>query len=370
MDLFTLDNTFGRDKVIDEYMSLIWTERFTKNGDMTLVIPSTPERISILAEGTFVGLLDSDVPMRLETMSIENGLITVVGKTLETFFNERVIWISTDPAVNSWDLRDTPGGLLHTIVQEMLVHGTMLDDGSLGIGGDLNEIPYLVVGDIAATDDIVSVKIPIGPVYDAMLPIAETYKLGMKVFLSRSDPFGYELTFTAYKGLDRTSDQLENNLVQFSSSLDSMTNVKELRSLASYKTVAYVFPPDWSSSPLPVFEYAPGTDMMATGFDRRILVTRATDISEDQVAPAVPGVSLTSLMIQKAKDALANNNFTKVVDGEVVPQSQFKYGTDYKLGDIIELKGLDDVAQHAQITEYIRSKDATGERAYPTVSVI
>jgi Siphovirus ReqiPepy6 Gp37-like protein len=370
MDLFTLDSTFQRDKVIDEYISLIWTERFIKNGDMNLVLPSTPERRAALAEGVFVGLLDSDVPMQIETQSTEDGLITCVGKTLDTFFNQREIWITVDPAIDTWDLRGKPGELLGYIVQEMLVSGLYVNNEALGIGGDLNAIPYLVVGDIDTTGDEISVKIPIGPVYDAIFPIAETYNIGMKVFLSRSDAFGYELTFTSYKGLDRTSDQLENNLVQFSSQLDSLSNVKELRSLAEYKTVAYVFPPDWSSSTPPVVEYAPGADPAATGFDRRILVTRATDISNDQVAPAVPGVTLLSLMTQKAKDALANNNFTKIVDGEVVPQSQYKYGTDYMLGDLIELKGQDGLPQKAQITEFIRSKDATGERAYPTVSVI
>lgn len=369
MDLFTLDSTFQRDKVVDEYMSLIWTERFTKNGDMNLVIPATPDRVNYLSQGTFLGILDSDVPMLIESQSIENGLITVVGKTLETFFNQREIWITTDPAVGTWDLRGPPGEILEAIVQQMLISG-IVNNEALGIGGDLNAIPYLVVGDIDATGDDVSVKIPVGPVYDAMLPIAETYRLGMKVFLSRTDAFGYELTFTVYRGLDRTSDQLENNLVQFSSQLDSLTNVKELRSLAGYKTVAYVFPPDWSGSTLPVVEYAPGADPAATGFDRRILVTRATDISADQVAPTVPGVTLPSLMTQKAKDALANNNFIKIVDGEVVPQSQYKYGTNYMLGDIIELEGRDGVPQHAQITEFIRSKDASGERSYPTVSVV
>src|SRR5213075_845211 len=115
--------------------------------------------------------------------------------------------------------------------------------------------------------------------------------------------------------------------------------------------------------------YAPGTDGTTTGFDRRLIIDRATDISADQVDPVVPGVTLASLLNQRAKDLLANNNFTKVVDGEVVPQSQYQYGTDYKLGDIVELKGHDNTVQKAQITEFIRSKDATGERAYPTVSV-
>lgn len=367
LDLFTLNDTFQRDKVVDEYISLIWTERYSKNGDMQLVLPATQDRMVDLAEGQFVGLLGSDEPMIIETQSIEQGIMTVVGKTLETFFNEREIWISTDPSVDTWILRSSPGAILGSIVQEMVVGGAFLSNVGLGIGALLNQIPNLIVGDIDTTDPVVSIAIPIGPMYDGMLPIAETYKLGMKVFLDRSDPFSYQLVFTVYHGVDRTSDQFDNPRIQFSSAQDSMAGVSSLTTTSGYKTAVYVFPPDWSPATAPVVQFAPGTDPAATGFNRRILVLRASDISADMVTG---GVTLTSLMTQAAKDALANNNFTKIVDGEVVPQPAYKYGIDYKLGDLIELVGPDGVPQHAMITEYIRSKDASGEKAYPTVSVV
>jgi hypothetical protein len=367
MDLFVLNETFQREVVVDEYMSLIWTERYSKNGDMQLVLPATPERKTLLSEGTFLGLLGSDEPMMIETQSIDSGMMTIVGKTLETFFNEREIWISTDPAVQNWILRSSPGAILGSIVQEMVVSGAFLSNAGLGIGATLNQIPNLTVGDIDTTDPVVSIAIPIGPMYDAMLPIAQTYNLGMKVYLDHSDAFSYGLKFTVWHGIDRTSDQFEVPTVQFSSALDSMSSTSELSSNSGYKTAAYVFPPDWSSGTAPVHAFAPGTDPAATGFDRRLLVLRASDISSDMVGG---GVTLTSLMTQAANDALANNNFTKVVDGEVVPQTQYKYGVDYNLGDFIELKGEDNVVLVANVTEYIRSKDATGERAYPTVSVI
>jgi hypothetical protein len=79
---------------------------------------------------------------------------------------------------------------------------------------------------------------------------------------------------------------------------------------------------------------------------------------------------LQAMLNQKAKDLLANNNYTKVVDGEVVPQSEFKYGTHYTLGDVIELDSGDGLVSKARITEFIRSQDNTGDKAYPTVSVI
>jgi hypothetical protein len=75
-------------------------------------------------------------------------------------------------------------------------------------------------------------------------------------------------------------------------------------------------------------------------------------------------------MVQRARNELANNNYTRMVDGEVVPQSQYEFGVDYFLGDIVELQGHKGYNQQAQITEYIRTQDESGEKAYPTVTVI
>lgn len=367
MELYTLGETFLRESVVDEYTSLIWTERYSKNGEFQLILPATQQRIIDLAEGQFVGLRDSDEPMQIQTQSIDNGLMTVNGVTVEPFFNERWILTSTDPDVNEWKLRDHPGKILGKIVEETVVSGGDYLSPGYKIGGVLNEMPYLVMGNTTASGDIVNATIPFGPMYDAMLPIAETYKIGMKVFLSRADPFGYEFTFTTWVGEDRTSTQLVNNLIRFSTGQDSLSNGKELHSIAGYKTVAYVFPPSWSPATAVQVVYAPGVDPAAVGFNRRVLVLEASDISSDEVTG---GVTLISLMQQKGKDALANNNFIKVFDGEVIPQPNYAYGTDYYLGDIIELVDQSEAPQRAMITEYIRSKDATGESAYPTVSVV
>lgn len=355
MELYLLDPTFLREDVIDEFESNIWTERFIEAGEFSLVLPATPEKILALTDKKFLSLVGSGEVMLIETLSIEEGAMTVTGKSLETFFNERIIRISSDLEVNDWTIRDTPGNIL----------GAIVDHVGVGIGDALNDIPYLVVGDLDASDPIVTRVIPNGPKYDAMLSIAQTYKLGMAVYLSRIDFFGYELTFTAFKGVDRTSTQVENDPIRFSPALDSMTDTKELSSTVGYKTVVYAFPP--SAHPgSPVVEYAPGTDPGATGFDRRVLVIHCDDITDDMIADS----SLAALMTQAAKDALANNNFTKIIDGEVVPQPGYIYGVHYKLGDVVELVGHSGVPQRAIVTEYIRSKDAEGERAYPTVSVL
>jgi hypothetical protein len=54
MNLYTLDENFLRRDVIDEFHSVIWTERYTKAGDVNLVVPYDEANRSMLTEGTFL----------------------------------------------------------------------------------------------------------------------------------------------------------------------------------------------------------------------------------------------------------------------------------------------------------------------------
>jgi hypothetical protein len=94
----------------------------------------------------------------------------------------------------------------------------------------------------------------------------------------------------------------------------------------------------------------------------------AEDVTTDVVGGSAE--NLLNLLNSRARDGLAANEFVKAVDGEIVPTSQFKYGVDYNLGDIIEVQGNMGVIQSSRITEYIRSHDLTGEKAYPTVKAL
>ena len=97
------------------------------------------------------------------------------------------------------------------------------------------------------------------------------------------------------------------------------------------------------------------------------MLVEVTGITTDSVEDTQ--AKYQALLDSKARDALANNNFVKVIDGEIIPQNEYVFGTDYGLGDLIELEDPHGTIQKARITEYIRSSDSNGFRSYPTVSV-
>ena len=213
-----------------------------------------------------------------------------------------------------------------------------------------------------------------GLVYAALREIATTYELGMQITLEDATDASYSLGFRSYRGIDRTTNQTMNSAVRFSPTMDSFTNIKELQSIAALKTLVYSFAPGLKPEKEtdPVITTVPGvstlTDSEYTGFDLRALLLFADDITTDKVG-ADPAV-LVDILNSRAYDALTTNHFIKAVDGEIVPDSQFKYGIHYNLGDLIEVQGNSEVVSTARITEYIRAQDEAGERAYPTVSMI
>lgn len=424
VDIYTLDDAFIRDKPVEGFKSAIWTERYSEAGDFQIVVPARPSVMDLLQEGTFLECSESDDIMLIDTQSIQNGLLTVSGPSLVKFLNNRVYRFSTKQwtPFEEWDgLR--PSETIGYIVYRMCVYNAIWRDylisygldpdheylsnfsvqnvhdfsppahtlsigRPIGIGGDLvlsgDSVPFTPA--IDPSDAATNMQVSSGHLYDVIERIASFYSVGIKILLDYADPDGYHLTFKTYKGRILTSEQTQYPVVRFSPNLGTLTNISELRSNAAYKNVAYCYIPnlpetigigdpavDTELNVGPGIAYLDEASRLAIDFNRRVLLVLDSQLNMDAIPKTdmpTAVAAIKNVLDMSARDALANNTFTRVVDGEVVPQGEYKYGTHYQLGDVIELQSYSGNLQKARVTEYIRSQDATGERAYPTVSVI
>jgi len=374
MEPYTLNRSFIKQNIIDGYDSIIWTERYYGDSAIELVVPATIEMFQKLAPGTFVGLDSSDEIMILETFNIENGKLKVTGISILPWLDNRFVRTSSLHEDKYWYLESgTAGWTLWAIVYYMCCQGSPYLNGTnpTGIANpQALVIPGLGLRAYDQSGPVVKVGVPYGPVYKALKEIATTYEIGMQITLDEVSDIAFTLGFRSYKGVDRTSGQTENPVVRFSPQMDSFTDIKELQSIKEMKTLVYSFAPD--NSDIKPLVTTPGVASLSgpqyTGFDLRAMMIFADDITTDMVAGN--SQSLVNILNSRALDELTNNPFIKSVDGEIVPDNQFQYGIHYNLGDVIEVEGNTGVVQSARITEYIRSQDAAGEKAYPTVSMI
>lgn len=407
MDFYTMNDQFIKQEPLDDFESIIWTERYHGDNEVTIVSEATPDMFSKLNVGdfynvaTFVGCSESNEPAMLETVEIADGRMTSTGISITEYFKNRFIRSSPFANVTEWIAQQTSAGeVIWEIVRQwctsdstFLVNPPVSDtypDPGMGVyAPEWFIIPGLRCNDRVDSGENIDFTVPFGPVYDAIKDIATGYNIGMKTTLEYARDDGYSLAFNTYKGIDRTSSQSVVPVVQFSQELDSLKNIKEIHSIKDFVTEVS----SWSSNVDPAVT-SPGSAGTDRGFTRsqtgnspQSFLLRAAmrddDITTEQLAalhdsptndgPLGPQSEDVLLGIKLQKDGdifLKQHPFVKLVDGEIVPTNEFKYGRDYFMGDIVDIVGHSGIRRKAQITEYIRSRDKTGETEYPTVSII
>jgi hypothetical protein len=359
MEVYILDDQFRRTEVVDRFESLIWTERYTAYGDFELVTHSTPPNRSLFPKGTCLALNESSRVMTVET--IENKLdpegkatLSLSGRSIESILEDRV---ATDSWGNltvnpNWKITGTPGNIARTIFN------TVCRDGLLSVA---DKIPFLegsTIGNLFYTrpepGEVITVELEHQSVYTAIKDLCEAYGLGF--YLVRVGDTS-KLRFKIFTGNDRTLYQTAFSPVVFSHELGNMENISELQSTEQFKNVAYVFAKNGVAT-----VYAPGWDAStATGFNRRVVQVKHDG---DET-----GAALTTILNQKGFDALAQARGLFAFDGEIPQRGSYRYGRDYFLGDLVELRNSDNVSSRMRVTEQIFTSDAEGDKSYPTLSV-
>lgn len=390
-----MNENFIADQVVDEFQSAIWTERYSSAGELQIILPASAYYLETLKEGTYLGLVGTNEVMEVQTASTDDGMLTVVGKSLLNFLGNRIHWPrTTDEAQPVGDYTPADdiqlGTLLADRVNKMVIDPEPFTGAvgtpwpTMNLEWDLDTIEFLQLGTVDTTGVAKRWTVPVGPLYSVIQPLAEQDALGMRLYLESADPdVGYVLRFATYRGVDHSSTNPDPDaLIRLTPNLDNLTGVKEIKSIDGYKNVVYVV----YQNEISVHYEDP--DNIPVGLKRRVMVRDAEGepIGTTQVPDFLSGsggyyggvysrtvvgpTDIVKFRDQNAKDALANNNYIKAVDGQVSQINNYQFGTDYGMGDILELEGLTGTLQKARVTEYIRAQDATGEREYPTLSVI
>lgn len=358
MEVYTLDSLLRREHVIDRFESLIWTDRYVPFGDFELVIHSTRETRGRLKEGTRLAMTDSNYVMVVETVedrTDDDGKRTlkVSGRSLELILEDRVaaaalIDTTTTP---SWIITLPPADVARKIFHDICVTGTLdvLDKIPF-----IHEGTFLPASTIPEPIDPITAELEPVTVYAAIKEICETWNLGFRLLREYDMSMLY---FDVYTGSDRTTGQTTLPAVIFTPELDNLQDTTELTTIASEKNVAYVFSPAGFQMVFP-----PDVDADVEGFERRILVVNATDITEDN-----PDV--TSALIQRGVEELSKNRKYRAFDGEINQNSQYKPGRDYNLGDLVEVRNTNGETNNMRVTEIIYVSDNEGDRSYPTLAL-
>jgi hypothetical protein len=358
-DYFTLDSTLRRDQMIEGFQSFIWTERYNVSGDFQIVTPSTSVNKALLPAGTWLGMNQSKYIMVIDTVEDKEDdtgvrLLTITGKSLENLFADRVaMGIISDTTTNpSWVLTGAPDQVMMYAFQQICVE-TILDvHDTIPFYHDGQLLPP---GNLPLPTDSITVTTSPTDLYTYMTQLASTYGIGFR--LIRDGDSG-NIYFEVYVGNDLTSDQTVLNPVIFDPNLDNLQGLDYLTSTAAVKTVAYVYAENGSA-----VVYNVNADPNAYGEGRRVLLVNSTNDAD-------AGDDLQTALEQEGLIALGQQNQVYSFDGELPSTLPYTYGVDYNLGDMIEERDESGNANQMIVTEQIFSSDNTGDRSYPTLTLL
>lgn len=359
MEVYTLDSLYRRERVIDQFESLIWTERYALAGDFKLSIHSTPESRTLLSPGTNLAINESYRMMQVETVedstdSDGKKLLTVEGRSFEKILEDRV----ARPSLNNstlqpnWYLYYPPAEVARKLFNEICVLG-ILDPGDIIPG--VIEGTIFPEGTIPEPPDTVLWEVAPMSLYQALAEVCAVYDLGFRLVRNFDTS---QLYFDVYTGSDRTTAQDDLPAVIFSPDLDNLQNTTELTTIALAKNVAFVLSPVGQE-----YVYPPDVDPDIEGFERRVLLVKADDITDTDPLDA------TARMVQRGNEELSRHRAFSAFDGEIDQTSEYKYGIHYNLGDLIEKRNVDGITMNMRVTEQIFVCDEAGERSYPTLSI-
>lgn len=359
MEVLILDRTFRAMTLLDNFESLIWTERYLGAGNFEFYTPMLKEVFDACQIGYYVWMKDSDRVMIIEdrqiTTDVDQGNYMIVsGRSLEAMLDRRIVWEQT-----------ILQGKIETVIEKLL------NDNVINPDIPARKIPnfiYKKTTDTRIQEMTVSKQFTGDNLYDAIIELCDMRDIGFKITLDDQNRFVFEL----FDGVDRSYNADENGpvgktpYVVFSPKFDNVISSNYVESIAPFKNVTLVAGEDEG---LTRRTHVVG-DTSVTGLDRRELYTDARDIQSETEDGPVAEADYIALLTERGNEKLAENKKTTAFDGQLETTGNFVYGEDFFIGDIVQFVNEYGLEARVRVTEFIRSQDLTGYNTYPTFEVI
>lgn len=377
MEAVLMNKKFERVKIIDSFKSFIWTDRFDECGDFELYMRADPTLIGLFRENPFVFFIESEHLMIIEKLKIESTVedgdwLVVSGRSLESILDRRIVWATEAVYDNS----------LQNFIHKILTNNIMFDTTTAANPRRVPNMEFVNSEDKKIVDLKVTKETDKEDLLTIITDMCQEAKIGFKMTLTRNKKFRFEL----YNGEDRSYGQTKNPYVLFSKNMDNLISSDFTKDTTGLKNFAYIlgceYPEKDEETPTYVMdEYEekqygwavvqrqqPGNysttygDNTLSGLDRRELFVDASSLNVEDIGE---GPAYTAAMQQEAKEQMKETVITMEFDGEMDYFNNYKYGVDYKVGDIVQV--IDEYGNSAKcrITEVIWSEDESGIKNYP-----
>ena len=364
MDLMTLDQYNQPYQMVENYDSLIWTERYNTIGDFQIETGDVEGFMELLPEGQMITLRESNVPMIVETHWIERKKntptkLTITGRALTSILDRRVAIEAVRGGVGEWVIvAKTPSDVAYYMVNQIVVQGLVdpadifppesfqfpTPDDYLTSTGPNRSFSIPRGNLLASVLQLIQADIPADTTTTPPTPAVVPH--GIRAV--RPDADGQAVAIQFYTGTDRYET------VYFDGTRDLLNDGSYLFSRVGSANTGYAIGPD-SGTIINISGAA------ITGLDRRVIL----------IDGSTSGATDEATIVEHAKMSLSEAHPTAAFDGSINQDlNPYVYGVDYFLGDVVKLVGDYGLTTKARVTEYIRAEDVSGHKAFPTLTTV
>lgn len=367
MELYILDKLYRRVAVLDDFMSMIWTERFQAFGDFEVKFRSNRDLRTRIRKNTLFAMSDSERVMIVNEIEDEinddgEQILTISGPSIERPILQMRVAKESFGSTDPWYMTASPIGIPRALFEHIMGETPGFD-----ISG-IDKIPLLTQRfpapsqfaiDAGVTEVIDWVQTEPVTLYTALQRACEPYDLGFRIIRDEENP---QLYFEVFTGDDLTTRQTDKSPVVFSQFMENVQNSKEYTNVSEFANVVYAYT-DAGEFAFVGRDLNLGTGHIS-GLDRKILLTRATVPNDWPDTPE-------SYLRRVGTDILNQQSHRgySIFEGEINQNNVYQYKEDYDLGDVVEFRNRDGNHTYRHVTEQIFVSDEEGERSYPTLSV-
>lgn len=361
--------------IIDAYESLIWTERYAKYGDFEINLIPTDRIIELVKLDRLVTIAESKYTMFIEQVELktnpsEGNTLIISGRSFESILTRRVIW----PVFNK-SLK-----LIDYCKELIIACFRTTSDRSVGINFKTEESQELT----EANKNVITSQHTGDNLYDVFSELFELYKIGYRFELNDVifEIIGSDGTYhkertrmidlIVYAGADRSFNQMNRPWVVFSPTFNNIGVTDDLKSTKEYATVAYIAGEEKQPSRAwTTVEVEKPEDPIL----RREIFVDARDLQssyrdEEGEEHIIPESEYTELMKTRGNERMQNYQKYHDYQASVDTTVEHVYGTDYFLGDVVQLVNEYGVETRARVVEFIRSDGPDGYTEYPTFEIV
>ena len=404
MDVLTMIPTdvdyglkYKADKVVENITSIIWTERYQDFGEFELKT-SDVERIRLLLpEYSFITLQDSRELMLVETHSIKpdsNDVLelTIKGRSLTSLLERRLTIGPKDGKELGLPKLYTDRDAALLYLWDATQNNSSYDVAQSGVF--YSKYPNLVPGSYvtdSTTKDPGTPKsqwVKLGTSWEQIKRFLELGDYGIRMIRSGSKVPSYMVSTTTaddaykgnisrtymetfvqsqwnlYHGVDRSITQSTYPVIAFNIGAEQLTDPEYLFSIKDYRTSAMMVQ-ESQPNQLDAYRWTDHPSRSASGWQRSYVLYQIEGLPSE---PENDGPY--DIIHRMAFKEIEKYPKIRLFDGDVSPLADYKYNRDYFLGDYVTIEADYGITHRAQISEYVRTQDANGEKGYPGLTVV